>query len=178
MLFGLNHPAPLFPPLRRRCVIADGVQKRLRPPSEPNKDGRRNLLTSCREKSLAEPVSIVQNGRARSLIDRPRHRPKTGRDWPVIRRFWKLTAPVPFWRANGWKTLVPQYHHQGRRNHYFRIAQVYRPMLTVQSPLTSSNASFFFSIELPYCCSSVARSRQSLSRCGSGLDFLEPPCDK
>jgi hypothetical protein len=37
-------------------------------------------------------------------------------------RFWKLTVPVPFWWANGWKTLVPQYHHQGRRNHYFRIA--------------------------------------------------------
>ena len=88
-------------------MIADGVQKRLRPPSEPNKDGRPNLLTSCREKSLAEPVSIVQNGRARSLIDRPRHRPKTGRDWPV-KRLAETCNPLGRWRTDqpAPKTLV------------------------------------------------------------------------
>ena len=66
-------------------MFADGVQKRLRPLSEPNKDGRRNLLTRLSLESLARPASIVQNGPARSSIDCPRQRPKTGTDWPVIR---------------------------------------------------------------------------------------------
>ena len=45
--------------------------------------GRGTLLTSSRQKSLAAPAGIVQNGPARSRSS-VRHTPfKMGRNWPV-----------------------------------------------------------------------------------------------
>ena len=51
-------------------------------PSEPNRGGRRNLLTGLCHKPLAVPAIIVHNGAAPSLIDGLRRRPRMGRDCP------------------------------------------------------------------------------------------------
>jgi len=50
----------------------------LRPPLEPNPDGRRDSVTTL----LAGPASIVQNGPARSQITIRDAGGKRGRDWP------------------------------------------------------------------------------------------------
>jgi len=88
----LYRPKPMFgvvgfpiarPPIDARSILLSSENFVTSASSQPNRAGRGNSLTGCRQKPLAAPASIVHNDPARSLIDCPHRRRKTGRDWPV-----------------------------------------------------------------------------------------------
>ena len=81
-MFGVIGVRIAEPLIDARSIFFRSRISLLPPSSESNRDGRGNALTGCcRQKPLAAPASVVQNGPARSLIDclRRRQRAENGR---------------------------------------------------------------------------------------------------